>query len=146
MTPKKIKTIIITGCLLLFAISLTQDAIVTNYEELKGQSSLLYFLIGGTAILGGSLFEFIIWVANPVILVTIYLLSKNDRLAVPTAFVSSILAISFRFWKEILRSESGATTDIISFEPGYYLWALSIIFLNAGVIYYFFIYRDKTSA
>lgn len=145
MTRKKIKTIIIVSFLLLLTASLTQDAITINYAgEIKPQSSAGYFFFGFIILLGGALFEWIIWLANPICLLTIISLVKNQRVATLIGAISLTLAASFRLWTEVLGAESGATAKIVSFDPGYYLWVASIVVLNIGVIYYFFIFKDKT--
>jgi glucan phosphoethanolaminetransferase (alkaline phosphatase superfamily) len=145
MTRKKIKTIIIVSVLLLLIASLTQDAIIINHsQKIESQSSAGYFFFGFIVLLGGALFEWIIWLANPLCLLTIISLVKDKRSSVITSSIALLLAASFRLWKEVLGSESGSMAPIISFEPGYYLWLASILLLNIGVIYYFFIFKDKT--
>jgi len=124
--------------------SLTLDAIVINRNnDLESVPGSLYFFIGSIAIFGGGLFEWIIWLANPLSLYSIIYLTKDNRKALKTAPTALVIAISFRFWKEILGSESGAMAQIISFKYGYYLWILSIVILNCGIIFYFHKYRNK---
>lgn len=122
MTRKKIKTIIIVSFLLLLTASLTQDAITINYAgEIKSQSSAGYFFFGFIILLGGALFEWIIWLANPICLLTIISLVKNQRVATLSGAISLILAVSFRLWTEVLGAESGAMAKIVSFDPGLFM-------------------------
>lgn len=138
MHSKPIKFLVISVSLLLLLISLTQDAVVVNYnDEIKTHDSLGYFLGGAVAFMGGGLFEEIIWLANPLSLLAIRHLIKNDKKAVSYSLIASGLAISFAFWKEVLGAESGAMAKIISFEPGYYLWLSSILVLTTGILIHY---------
>lgn len=144
MSNKTIKFIIIAVSVLVLAISLTQNAVVIDHNGIKPQSSLAYFFMGSMAVLGGGVFEWFIWLANVLCLMAIISLMKDNRNALIRGAIALVLAISFRFWKEELGSESGAMAKIISFEAGYYLWVLSIFVLNVGIVYYFF-EHNKTS-
>jgi hypothetical protein len=154
MQQKKIKTIIIIGSLILFVISLTQVGITVDQQGYPiipepGVSyskdnavaeefpSLNMFLMGSTAIIGGGALEWLIWFANPLSLLTIFLLFNNNSFSRLTSIAALILALSFSFWKKILANEGGGMTDILSFELGYKLWCGSILFLTIGVFYYF---------
>jgi hypothetical protein len=142
MNSKKIKILTITLSLIIFAISLTKNAVVTNHVklndiEMKTSSSLEFFISGSIAFLGGGLFEEIIWLANPLCLISIIMLVKDNQKSKKLSFIALLLAISFAFWKEILANEGGGKAQIISLETGYYLWVLSIIVLNIGINSYF---------
>lgn len=134
---RKVKIITLVISISLLIISFTQNAVVVNRTSPEPQSSFLYFLMGATAILGGGLFEWIVWLANPLSLITILNLWKDRKTAIITSIFATILSGSFFFWKELLVSESGRMARIISFETGYYLWFLSILILNLGVLYNF---------
>lgn len=135
MGSKEIKIITIGLSLLIFCVSLTQNAQIVNYnDEIRVSSSLDYFLAGGFAFIGGGLFETIIWLANPLSLFAIKYFRKNDPDAVWLSLLASGLVISFSFWKEVLGAESGAMAKIISFELGYYLWLSSILVLTIGIL------------
>ena len=115
-----IKIVLVVIVLSVFGVSLTYDAIVVQkLEEIIVQPSLNFFLIGSTAILGGGVLEWIIWLANPISLISIVLFLYNDKYlkrALQLNCIALLLSGSFYFWKEILVSESGATGKIISFE------------------------------
>jgi hypothetical protein len=56
---------ITTVSIILFIVSLTLTAInYEDYDKLKSYSSISIFLLGGISILGGGLFEWLIWLAN----------------------------------------------------------------------------------
>lgn len=138
MESREIKFTTIGLSLLVFAISLTQNALVVNYNnEIKTSSSLEYLFIGSVAFMGGGLLEEIVWLANPLCLVAIIFLIKNDEKAVLLSLIASCLAISFLFWNEILGAESGTMAKIVSFELGYYLWLASILILTIGILIHY---------
>lgn len=141
----KIALVFIVFCLL--GASLSCNAIVFQSIEVKiAQSSINFFLIGSTAILGGGTLEWLIWLANPISLFSIIIFLYNDnnlKKALWLNFIALILSSSFRSWNEILVSESGATGKIISFEKGYYLWVLSILVLFIFQSIYFFLLNLK---
>ncbi|MFV8346902.1 hypothetical protein [Flavobacterium sp. ZB4P13] len=137
MKLKTIKILTITLSLIIFIISLTQNAIIIDYIEIKPVSSLTYFLIGSTAFIGGALLEQIIWLANPLSLLSIVLLLNNKPIAIKFSLIALALSISFSTWSEILGDESGSMAKIISLELGYYLWVLSITILSIGTFTYF---------
>lgn len=123
--------------LFVFGISLTQTSIIIDFREIVAIPSFNYFLMGSTAIIGGAILEWFVWLANPISLLTIILLAANNRLAIISSLIALFLSSSFRSWKEIIGAESGSMAKIISFELGYYLWLLSIVILSAGTILHF---------
>jgi hypothetical protein len=133
MKNKKLQIIIITLSLELLIVSLTQNAIVRGFNNvIEAQSSAELFFMGATAILGGGLFEWIIWLANPLSLFAMIDLWKGKKSAINKCYIALVLAISFAFWNSILGSESGSMATIISLQLGYYLWVLSIVVLTIG--------------
>jgi hypothetical protein len=151
MKIQNIKVLTIILSLTIFIISLTQNAIVTSRKNYTGNvnytvevnttSSLALFFSGSIAFLGGGAAEEIIWLANPLSLISIIMLIKNNKKSRLTSSIALILAFTFIFWKEILANEGGGVAKIISLELGYYLWVLSIIVLNIGLNLYF--YKSK---
>lgn len=137
MKLKAIKILIIIISLTVFFISLTKNAVTINCIEIETVPSLDYFLMGSTAFLGGGMLEQIIWFANPLSLISIYLLAINKKSAIKLSLSALFLAVSFSSWKEILGAESGSTAKIISLEMGYFLWVLSILILTIGIFIYF---------
>jgi hypothetical protein len=137
MKSKTIKILIIVISLAAFVISLTKNAVTINYIEIKAVPSLDYFLMGSIAFLGGGMLEQIIWLANPLSLISIYFLAKEKKGAKNLSLLALFLAVSFSSWKEILGAESGTLAEIISLETGYFLWVLSILILTIGIFIYF---------
>jgi len=138
MKNKKYQLTIIILSLIFLAIALTQNAIIKDFNDIREpQSSLDFFLMGSTAILGGGLLEWIIWLANPLCLLAMIDLWKGKERAIIKCGIALTFAISFAFWKNILGSESGSIATVVSLQAGYYLWVMSIIVLTAGTFWYF---------
>jgi len=144
MDSERIKSITINISLLLFFISLTQNAVKIYYHgESHDSSSISYLLTGSIAFFGGGLLEEIIWLANPLCLCAIIMLQRNDRKAIVLSCIALLLAISFSFWTEILGSESGSLAKILSLELGYFLWVASIVILTIGTFFFFIIEKRE---
>lgn len=136
-----LKIILIIITLSVFGYSLTQDAfVVERMNKNIVQPSINLFIMGSTAILGGGLLEWIIWLANPICLISIVLFLYNDnqlKRALQLSFIALVISCSFCLWKEILVSESGSTGKIISFEKGYFLWIASVFILFVFQLVYY---------
>lgn len=137
MKLRVIKVITIIASLTVFCISLTKNAVTIDYLGIKTVPSLDYFLMGSIAFIGGGALEQVIWLANPLSLVSIFLLLMNKRSAFKWCLSALIIAVSFSSWNEILGNEGGSSAKIISLELGYYLWVLSILILTMGTYAYF---------
>lgn len=134
----KIKTYVILISLAIFIVSLTQTALTYNdFDGQKTHSSLSLLFMGGLAILGGGLLEWVIWFANPLYFLAIIFLLKSNKTSKKVSIGAAILALSFTTWKEILAAENGRTATIESLNLGYWLWVLSLTILTIGIIYYF---------
>ena len=132
-----IKYLTVVLSLTVFIISLTKNAVIIDYQNISIVPSFDYFIMGSTALLGGGLLEEIIWLANPLCLISIFLLLYNNKAAKKLSLIALVIAASFSTWKEILGAENGAMARIISLESGYYLWILSIFILTSGTHIYF---------
>ena len=133
------KYAIIFTSLLLYILSLTQDAFVVNDMNVEKIFSSLEILAMGTfAFWGGGLLEQLIWNANPLYLLTIVFFLMDKPLAVKTGLGAIVLAALFLTWNEILVAESGRTAQITSLELGYWLWLGSIVSLCVGVLWYYY--------
>lgn len=160
---KKLRIGVVLFPALIFFVSLTQNAIVYEYQGKQTHSSISIFLMGGTAILGGGILEWFTWLANPVALVSCirFLKETNShikiepvlRISVPNpkpsshwmSLIAAAIAWSFCFWNEILAAESGSTGQILRFESGYWLWVSSFTALSIGIsVYYLYLGRVLT--
>ena len=134
----KIKIYVLLISLTVFIVSLTQTALTYNdFDGQKIHSSISLLLMGGLAILGGGLLEFVIWLANPLYFLAIIFLLKSNKTSIKFSIAATILALSFTTWKEILAAENGRKATIENLNLGYWLWVLSLTTLLIGTIYYF---------
>lgn len=160
---KKLRIGVVLFPALIFCVSLTQDAIVYEYQGKQTHSSISVFLMGCTAILGGGILEWFTWLANPIALVSCirFLKETNSQIRIEPvlripisnpkpsshwmSLISAAIAWSFSCWNEILAAESGSTGQILSFESGYWLWVSSFTALSIGInIYYLYLGRVLT--
>lgn len=73
MKLKIINTLTIIIILAFFFISLDKNALTVDYQGIKTISSLDYFFMGSTAFLGGGILEELLWLANALSLISIFL-------------------------------------------------------------------------
>jgi len=138
MKDKYIRILIVSLSLIILIISLTQNSIAINGDyELKYVSSLNFFLTGILGIIGFAFYEGVIWLANPLSLISIMLFLSDKKNSIIFSLIALGLAVSFSFWDNIIANEGGGTTKIVSFEAGYYIWVLSIAILNIGIYLYY---------
>ncbi|WP_417609584.1 hypothetical protein [Owenweeksia hongkongensis] len=139
---KSWKYLIVGFSLSVFLFGLSQDAVVVNdYDGIKTFGSIELFLMGGLAILGGGLFEWLVWMSNPLYVVAIILFFSNLKGSVIFSINSLIIACSFMNWGEILAAENDRNAQILSLGLGYWCWlaSISILVLGAGLS----LYREK---
>ena len=143
MKRRILKLLVIISSLATLILSLTYNAYkVEGYDGINTQSSLSCFVMGSTAILGGGILEWIIWLANPLCLISIFFIITDNEKAPKFALAALLIAMSFSLWNNILISESGATGKILSLELGYYIWLISIATLTIGTHFYFKKYKE----
>lgn len=127
---KKIKTVLILLSLIIFTISLFQPAFFIDRQDSDAYSnSLFLFALGWMSFLGGGFIPFMIWLANPLYLISIFLISKSFKLGILTSLWSIFLAVIFANLNSILTSESGSTSKITELGLGFYLWMSSFVIL-----------------
>lgn len=152
---KKIRIGVLLLPALTFCASLTQNALVYEYQGKQTHSSISVFLMGSIAILGGGALEWFIWFSNPIALVSCIRFLKETNphiriepiLCIPISnpkpsshwisLVAAAISWSFSFWNEILAAESGSIGKILSFGIGYWLWVSSFTALAIGVNFYY---------
>jgi hypothetical protein len=160
---KKLRIVVVLLPALIFCISLTQNAIGYEYQGKQMHSSISVFLMGGTAILGGGILEWLTWLANPIALISCFRFLKETnpqikidpvlRTSIPNpkpishwlSLIAAAIAWSFSFWNNILAAENGSMGQILSLEYGYWLWIASLTALSIGInIYYMHFGRVST--
>ncbi len=107
--------IVLSCSLLLYILSFCFTAYTTSYHnELQSTPGGAAFFMGGLAIVGGGLFEFVFWLANPLYLLSIiFMKSKKSRARVLSA-LAMVLAFSFLFTNTVLGDEGGGLASIES--------------------------------
>src|SRR5690606_4454386 len=122
--------------LILFIISLTQPAFYIDRKEDPNaySDSLTLFLLGWMSFLGGAIIPFILWLANPLYFVAIFLTIRNKSLGLYFALAATLLAFIFSQLHTIMTSESGSFSVITSRGLGFKLWFISIIALTVALI------------
>ncbi len=118
--------------MVILIISLTQPAfyIKSNEDPAAWADSSLLFLLGWIFPLGGAFIPFLIWLANPIYIISIIFTLKGKSSGFYLSLVASIIAFSFSQFDTIIVSESGREAPIKSFELGYKLWLASLILMT----------------
>lgn len=119
---KKERTTIFIVSLLLFVISLSQTAFLTDSNGDNEMESILALLIGWMNIFGPG----ISWLANPLFLFSLLSLMANKlKWSLIFSFLAILFALSFLMFKTILISEAGHRGNITAYGIGYWLWISS---------------------
>ena len=145
---------------LVFTASLTQKAFSYQYIQVEVTDGLLLLLMGGIAWIGGGLLETLVWMANPIALIALIRFFRESSSLVkiepvlktvipnprPRSYwisaIAAAIAWSFSLWNEVLAAESGSMGEILSLEPGYWLWVSSFTLLAIGINYFRFRVRN----
>jgi hypothetical protein len=143
--PIFLRTVIILS-LILFLISLTQPAFFIDRKDDPNaySNSLILFLLGWMSLLGGAFIPFIIWLANPLYFLSIFLIIQKKYFGFITALGSTCLAIMFSQLNTVMTSESGNNSIIAGLGLGFKLWLSSFVVLAIGLFINFFFIKRKT--
>lgn len=105
LNEKKIKIVTLSLSISLLAIALTQKCYCT------------------TGSCGDSIAA-LCWLANPLLILS-WIFIKNNKLSLIMSVLSTLIAISFLLFDEIIADEAGHYRRIIGYEIGYWLWVSS---------------------
>jgi hypothetical protein len=134
------RKIVLTASILLFLTSLTQPAYYIDRSDYDAWSnSLLLVLFGwlGT-IMSGFSASSLAWLANPLLFISWIVFKNKPKRSIYLSFTATALAISFRFSKMVVSSESPSFSEITSYQAGYWLWVLSMaVFFIGSLLTYF---------
>ena len=122
---------------LLFALSLSQTAFYIDRPKENEFSSVIVFAVGWMVFLAGNFFETLIWLANPLYLMTIILSGFSHRIfPIISAIFAIVLALLFLKVDGIATDESGSGTiyKITKLGPGYWLWLSAIAIAFFGLL------------
>lgn len=122
--------------LVFLIISLTQPAFYIDRKEDPNaySDSLTLFLLGWMSFLGGAFIPFILWLANPLYFIAVFLTMKNKPSGLYTSIAATTLAFIFSQLDTIMTSESGSSSTITSRGLGFKLWFTSFIILTVGLV------------
>ena len=131
-------------CLALYVISLFLTAFTYNDSSADNKLHITKgfeaFIMGSMAALGGGMFEWIVWMANPFFFFSIILLNEGKKIfAFFSSLTAILLGILFTQLQDVLVSESGQTEEIQSRGAGYYIW------LSVFVIWFVYLIIGKNN-
>ncbi len=106
------RKIILLSSIVIFIISLTQNF---YYSTSGDESSIVFFLFGFIGLFWGV----VSWFANPFLIYSWIHIKNNERSTILSLF-SLLLACLFMIYKKV------GSSEIVSYELGYWLWLLSI--------------------
>ena len=119
--------------IILYCLSLTQDAFYIDKNDHDAWSSLPALILGWLGILFGSGAAFT-WLANPVLFLSWFFLFNNIKSALLTSILASIIAASFLLFHEIISDEAGNYSKITHYGAGYWLWLISCLITLLGTV------------
>lgn len=128
MEIKNIKKIVLSISIILLVLSLTQKCYCTSSEC---GDSIIVFLFGFFSVIFGG--ATLCWFANPLLLFS-WIFFWNNKVSYYFSAFSTIIAISFLFFDEILDNEAGHYNKIIGYATGYWLWLGSNLVMLIGNI------------
>jgi len=128
---KPTKSFILTLSIGLFIVSLFQQCFCTSF----GCAYSIAVLFSGS-------FAFylcnagLVWLANPLLLISWIQFNKNHKFSLITSFVAMIISLSFLFFSKIIDNEAGVYSAILSYKLGYWLWLSSSLtmFIGNGIM------------
>jgi hypothetical protein len=85
------------------------------------------------------------WLANPFILASWITLKKNRKKSLILSLIATLLSVSFLFFSEVVKDESGSPRQITAHKVGYWLWLSSMIVMVIGNLVLFVRERQQQS-
>lgn len=136
MNKKSVVLVISIG---LFTSSLFQECYLVNGKTSIGSFGLIAFLLGWMSWSA----TFIVWLSNPLYLLSCFYIFKNEKIALRLAVLAMLFSLSFTFIDYTYINEAGTKGKVDGYLMGYFLWLSSIIlqFLNCSLSY-----LNKTTA
>lgn len=122
----KLKNIFLTISAVLFALSLTQKCYCTISTC---SDSIMVFILGWAAAFSGA---GITWLANPLLFASWALLKKKLKTAMILSSAAALLSLFFLMFSSITDNENNQAKEIVSYQPGYWLWMGSCVVMLIG--------------
>ncbi|WP_296406084.1 hypothetical protein [Psychrobacter sp.] len=118
--------------IILMVILLPLDAYCANDGCTKSYVSLVFGIFG--IFIGGN--ETLTWYANPLLfLAWLFLLIRKPKLSLILSIVSTLVALSFLTFDEIVINEAGHQAPITKYALGYWLWIGSHTIMVIGNVF-----------
>jgi hypothetical protein len=135
---------VVSLSIMLFLISLTQDAYYIDRNDYDAYSnSLMLLLMGWLGMMSGG--AGLCWVANPLLFLSWFLYRANEKnVAALISSLAFVASVSFLFFDEVLSSEAPTYSKITEYKLGYWLWLSSCTFMAFSSIYK--VYIDKITS
>ena len=129
MTNQTLRRITLYLSICLFLGSLTQKAYCTS--DSCGDSIMVFILGPFAVLLGGAGFT---WLANPLLIFAWIVNNKHPKMVMIASLLSTVIAISFLTFHQIIEDEAGNYRQIISYKLGYWLWVASAATMLFGTV------------
>lgn len=104
-----------------FAVSLTQKCYCTTAQC---GDSLAVFISGAFGVFFGG--AALVWLANPLLILSWILALRKPKWSLMFSVLALGIALLFLGFPSIIDNEGGHRNQIISYEPGYWLWVASM--------------------
>jgi len=119
----RLSKVLTIASVIVFAVSLTQDAYYIDREDPRAYSAAwMLLLIGWLGLLDG----IFAWLANPVLFAAwIFSFAGKKKLALLFAPLASVFMVAFLFRQSIIVSEAPTYAKITGYGAGYWLWLTS---------------------
>ena len=131
LNRNNILKLFLTTSLLLFIISLTQDAYRAGGQY---AGSFACVIVGWMGVPIGGTWANITWLANPILVIAWIGFISDRKTSLICSSVAFILSLSFLFCSEVTQNEAGSSSHINGYAIGYYLWLSSSFLLIGGNI------------
>ena len=134
LTEKEIKTLRIIVFILsfvVFIVSLTQTAYITEPADSIASNAFVAFLTGWLNFMGPG----ISWFANPLLIISwILLLNNKIKFSLILSFIAVLFCLSFLLFNKIALDEAVNYGEILGYGSGYWLWLTSCITMFMGSV------------
>lgn len=130
------KDYLLIASILLFVTSLPLPCLTAFRNSINHivRYPFIYILIFGSVSFLFDFLEWLVWVANPLYFLSIYLFKKGHSSGIYVSAISTLLTFSLLTFSSLTITGSGRTDKIISFNIGYWFWTASLITLTIAIV------------
>lgn len=127
---KKARLIFILLSVSLFIFSLFRNCYLVEDKETVGSIGLFALLFG----FFNASQSFVVWFANPIYFISIFLFYSDKKTSRITSFLSIFLGLLFLVLNKVLINEGGTVGQVEEYLSGYWFWIASFIVLFFGSV------------